>query len=91
MKTEEQKFHARDLFVWLTMKRQGHKFQVYDLEMTYHKTPDNDAMIKFYMVPLGAYFKPKRQSETRQAILREYAMDAFKIFQKVLPTKIQSS
>src|SRR5207249_1781254 len=28
MKTEEQKFHARDLFVSLTMKRQGHKFQV---------------------------------------------------------------
>ena len=91
MKTEEQKFHARDLFVWLTMKRQGHKFQVYDFEMTYHQTTDNDAMIKFYMVPLGAYFKPKRQAETRQAILREYAMDAFKVFQKVLPTKILTS
>jgi hypothetical protein len=48
-------------------------------------------MIKFYMVPLGAYFKPRRQTQTREAILREYATDTLEIFQKVLAAKITSS
>jgi hypothetical protein len=90
LRTEEQKFRKRDFFVWLTMKRQGHKFQVYDYEMTYHNSPNSETQIKFYMVPLGMYFKPRRQTETRQAILKDYAMDALEIFQKVLPAKIQT-
>jgi hypothetical protein len=88
--TEEQKFRARDFFVWLTMRRQGHKFQVYDFEMRYQNTPNHETMLKFYMVPLGEYFKPKRQTSTREAILREYAMDALEIFKEVLPDKIIS-
>ncbi len=91
LKTEEQKFRKRDFFVWLTMKRQGHRFQVYDFEMTYHNGPNSEAIIKFYMVPLGMYFKPQRQTETRQAILKDYAMDALDTFQEVLPARIISS
>jgi hypothetical protein len=73
------------------MKRQGHKFQVYDFEMEYHNSPNSETMIKFYMVPLGMYFKPKRQTETRQAILKEYAVEALDTFQKVLPVRVLSS
>ena len=57
----------------------------YDFEMKYRLGPHQDATLKFYMVPLGAYFKPRRQTQSRETILREYAADALEIFQKVLP------
>ena len=91
MRKEEPEFRAREFFVWLTMRRQGHRFQVYNFEMKYRQSQKLEPLIKFYMVPLGAYFKPERQTKSREAILREYATDALKIFQKVLPTKIISS
>jgi hypothetical protein len=59
--------------------------------MSYRESPNPETMIKFYMVPLGAYFKPRRQTQTRETILREYATDALGIFQKVLPPSIISS
>ncbi len=83
----EPKFRVQDLFVWLTMRRQGHKFHVYDFEMKYLEHPNHETGIRFYAVPLGVYFKPRRLTETRETILREYAMDALKIFQKVLPDR----
>src|SRR6266567_6385546 len=58
LKKEVPKFRLRDLFVWLTMRRQGEIFQVYHFEMTYRKGRDERTQIQFYMVPLGAYFKP---------------------------------
>ena len=91
MRKEEPKFRARDFFVWLTMRRQGEIFQVYDFEMNYRQSPDGETGIRFYLVPLGAYFKPRRQTKSRETILREYAMDALEIFQKVLPAGITSS
>ncbi len=91
MRKEELKFHVRDFFIWLTMRRQGHRFQVYGFEMNYRQTPNRETGIRFYMVPLGVYFKPRRQTKSRETILREYAMDALKIFQKVLPARIISS
>jgi hypothetical protein len=87
----EPKFRLRDFFVWLTMRRQGHKFHVYDFEMNYRDNTNLETGIRFFMVPLGVYFKPRRQTQTRETILREYAMDAFEIFQKVLPNRIISS
>lgn len=87
----EPKFRLRDLWVWLTMKRQGHKFHVYDFEMSYRDGADQENRIKFYAVPLGAYFKPRRQTQTRETILRDYALDALQIFRKVLPESIISS
>jgi frataxin-like iron-binding protein CyaY len=91
LRKEEPEFRAREFFVWLTMRRQGHRFQVYNFEINYRQNSNTETPIKFYMVPLGAYFKPRRQTQTREAILREYAMDAFGIFQNVLPAKIVSS
>lgn len=91
MRREEPKFRARDFFVWLTMRRQGEIFQVYEFEMNYRVSPNSETRIRFYMVPLGAYFKPRRQTKSRETILREYAMDALAIFQKVLPAGIISS
>jgi len=88
LKRELQKPHAYDFFVRLTMRMQREEFQVYDFEMSYRQSRNSDTMIKFYMVPLGAYFKPRRQTQTRETILREYATDALGIFQKVLPAKI---
>ena len=87
----EPKFRLRDFFVWLTMRRQGHKFHVYDFEMNYRDNANLETRVRFYMVPLGVYFKPRRQTQTREMILREYAMDALQIFQKVLPNRIISS
>jgi len=91
LKKEVQKPRAYDFFVRLTMRMQGEEFQVYCFEMSYRQTQNRETKIRFYMVPLGAYFKPRRQTQTRETILREYAADAFEIFQKVLPTKIISS
>ena len=88
MKKEEQKPRKYDFFVRLTMRMQREEFQVYDFEMNYRESPNSETMIEFYMVSLGAYFKPRRQTQTRETILREYATDALEIFQKVLPAKI---
>jgi len=85
MRREEPKFRARDFLIWLTMRRQGEIFQVYDFEMNYRPSPNRETGIRFYMVPLGAYFKPRRQTKSRETVLREYAMDALEIFQKVFP------
>jgi len=87
----EPNFRLRDLFIWLTMRRQGHKFHVYDFEMNYRDNANLETRVRFYMVPLGVYFKPRRQTQTRETILREYAMDALQIFQRVLPNRIISS
>ena len=87
----EPNFRLRDLFIWLTMRRQGHKFHVYDFEMNYRDNANLETRVRFCMVPLGVYFKPRRQTQTRETILREYAMDALQIFQKVLPNRITSS
>ena len=87
----EPNFRLQDLFIWLTMRRQGHKFHVYDFEMNYMDSANQETKIRFYMVPLGVYFKPRRQTQTRETILREYAMDALHVFQKVLPNRIISS
>ena len=87
----EPKFRLRDFFVWLTMRRQGHKFNVYDFEMNYRDSGNQDTKLRFYMVPLGVYFKPRRETQTRETILREYAMDALQVLQKVLPNRMISS
>src|SRR2546428_7278141 len=84
LKKEVQKPRAYDFLVRLTMRMQREEFQVYDFEMKYRQGPSSQVMIKFYMVPLGAYFKPRRQTQTRETVLREYATDALEIFQKVL-------
>ena len=91
LRKEEPEFRAREFFVWLTIRRQGHRFQVYDLEMSYRQSSNTETVIKFYMVPLGAYFKSRRQTQTRETILREYATDALGIFQMVLSAKTVSS
>src|SRR2546426_4806430 len=88
LKKEKQKPRKYDFFVRLTMRMQKEEFQVYNFEMKYRQSPRSETMIKFYMVPLGAYFKPRRQTQTRETILREYATDALEIFQKILPAKI---
>ncbi len=85
---EEPEFRLRDLFVWLTMRRQGEIFQVYNFEINYRQGHDRDIRTRFYAVPLGMYFKPRRQTESRETILREYALEALTIFHKVLPAGI---
>ncbi len=81
-------FVKRDFFVRIVMKRQKEIFQVYNFEMNYWQSPDRKVAIRFYAVPLGMYFKPRRQTQTRETILREYAADALQIFREVLPTRI---
>ncbi len=87
----DPKFRLRDLFVWLTMRRQGHKFHVYDFEMSYVDSANQETRIRFYAMPLGVYFKPRRQTQTRETILHDYAIDALQIFRRVLPDEIISA
>src|SRR5207244_11164321 len=87
----EPNFRLRDLFIWLTMRRQGHKFHVYDFEMNYRDNANLETRVRLCMVQLGVYFKLRRKTQTRETILREYAMEALQIFQKVLPNRIISS
>ena len=84
------KFRLQDLWVWLTMKRQGHEFRVYYFEMRYADKANQETRIRFYAVPLGVYFKPRRQTQTRKTILRDYALDVLQTFREVLPTEIIS-
>lgn len=84
----EPEFRWRDLFIWLTMRRQGHKFHVYSFRMNYRDSTNHVRGIRFYMVPLGVYFKPRRQTQTRETILREYATNTLEIFREVLPAGV---
>jgi hypothetical protein len=89
MRSEEPEFRLPDLFVWLTMRRQGETFQVYSFEMDRQTGPSGrDARVTFYAVPLGAYFKPRRQTKNRETILREYALDVLEAFRNVLPAGV---
>ena len=85
MGKDDMQFRLRDLFVWLTMRRQGEAFQVYNFQMDWRTSSAREASITFYAVPLGVYFKPRRQTKSRETILREYALDVLETFQKVLP------
>src|SRR6266571_4680049 len=91
LKKEFPKFRLRDAFIWLTMRRQGEIFQVYYLEITYLKYQNEQRKVQMYMVPLGAYFKPRRLTQTRETILREYALEGIRSYQQVLPAGIVSS
>ena len=86
----EPKFRLQDLWVWLTMKRQGHEFRVYDFAMSYADGANHETRLRFYAVPLGVYFKPRRQTQTREMILRDYALDVLQTFRTVLPAEIIS-
>lgn len=90
-RTDPLEPRKRDFFVWMVMKRQKEIFQVYKFDLTYRQHPAHQEMIRFYAVPLGAYFKPRRQIQTRETILREYADDILEIYQRVLPESIESS
>jgi len=91
LKGEKPAYRKRDFFVWLTMRRQGEMYQVYFLEMTYRVSGSNEVALRLYLVPLGAWFKPKRQTQDRETILREYAEDSFKIYQNLLSPEVLSS
>jgi hypothetical protein len=84
LRKDETKFRYRDFFIWLTMKMQKEIFQVYHFDMTY-KLNSSQVQLRFYMVPLGAWFKPRRQTQTREAILREYADEGLQAYRQVLP------
>ena len=88
MKAEKPEFRLQDLFIWLTMRRQGEIFQVYNFEMQYKKNDSNMETIKFYAVPLGMYVKPRRQTQSRETILREYAMSILETYRIVLPSVV---
>ena len=83
MKADELVHRKRDFFIWMVMKRQKEIFQVYNFDMNYRDNLEHEKTVRFYAVPVGAYFKPRRQAQTREAILRDYAMDALQIFREV--------
>lgn len=87
MKSERPAFRPFEFWVKWTMERQKEVFQVYNFEMTYRVASGEMGQIKFYSVPLGEYFKPRRQTKTREVILREYADEILGVFRGVLPPK----
>ena len=91
LKKDVPKFRLRDTFIWLTMRRQGEIFQVYYLEITYLKSKNEQHKVQMYMVPLGAYLKPRRRTQTREIILREYALEGIQSYRQVLPAGMVSS
>ena len=78
---------ARDFWVRWTMQRQKAVFQVYNFEMAYRKSPGQTNRVKFYAVPLGVYVKPRRQTQTRETILKEYAQDILDTYRRFLPER----
>ena len=71
---------------------QSHEvFQVYSFEMSCRRRPSHETAMKFYLVPLGAYFKPRRQTKGREMILREYALEALNTFRNAIPFDVISS
>ncbi|SRR5579875_1751814 len=87
MKADKPTFRRREFFVRLTMKRQKEIFQVYNFEFAYFDPRNQASELKFYAVPLGSYFKPRRQVQSRESILREYAEGILAIFRSVLPSE----
>ena len=85
VKGDKPTFRAHEFFVKRTMQRQKEIFQVYNFKITYRNASNETNQIKFFAVPLGAYFKPKRQTQTRETILREYAEDIVEIYRAMLP------
>lgn len=53
--------------------------------MNYRKDEKTGSTIRFYAVPLGVYFKLRRQTQNRETILREYASEMLDIYRTVLP------
>jgi hypothetical protein len=88
LRKDVRKTGRLNLIVRLTMMFQKEDFQVYNMEMNSWRDQNRKETIKFYMVPLGAYFTPRRQTQNRDTILREYALENLEIFRKVLPNKI---
>ncbi len=91
VKGDRPTFRRREFWVKWTMQRQNEIFQVYNFEITCRNSPSQTDRIKFYAVPLGAYFKPRRQTQTRQTILREYAEDILEVYRGLLPTSSVSA
>ncbi len=91
MNADKPAFRKYEFWVKWTMKIQKEIFQVYNFEMKYRKASGETSRIRFYAVPLGAYFKPRRQTQTRESILRDYADDILETFRKVLSSEIITS
>ena len=85
VKGDRPTFRHHEFFVKWTVQRRKEIFQVYNFETTYRNASNVMDRIKFYAVPLGAYFKPKRQSQTRETILREYAEEIVETYKAILP------
>jgi hypothetical protein len=90
MKADKVRFRLLDFVQWITMRMQKEIFQVYNFEMKLQQGSAPENGIVFYAVPIGAYFKPKRQTQTRETILREYATEILEVYRKVLPAGIMS-
>ncbi|MBO0889159.1 hypothetical protein J2P12_08690 [Candidatus Bathyarchaeota archaeon] len=91
MRADPIEGRRRDFFVWMVMKRQKEVFQVYNFELQYQQEQASENRMRFYAVPLGAYFKPRRQLQTREQILRDYAMEVLETYRTVLGSRIIST
>lgn len=57
----------------------------------HRRDQNSESSIRFYAVPLGVYFKPRRHGQTRETILRDYATNILENYRTVLPSNIVST
>lgn len=81
-------FRRTEFWVKWTMQGQKEIFQVYNFEIVYRRSSGGRGQLKFFAVPLGSYFKPRRQTQTREIVLREYADSILEIFRQVLLARV---
>lgn len=90
MKADNPTFRPHEFWVKWAMQRQKEIFQVYNFEIAY-RSASGTSIIRFYAVPLGAYFKPRRKTQTRETILADYAEDILRIYRKILSSDVVHS
>jgi len=75
----------------LILLKGKHKYHVHQIELKYRTDSNRKKSVVLYMVPLGTYVKPMRATQSREAVLRDYAVASFKILEGVLPADAKRS
>lgn len=60
-----------------------HRYRVHHVNLTFNSVSEKP--LTLYLVPLGTYTKPLRAKQSREEIMRNYAVESFKVLQSVLP------
>jgi len=83
---------ANDSVTEVRLVRGAHRYHVHHIDLSYRADSSHQKhSMTLYLVPLGAYLKPRRTTQSREDILREYAVNSVKTLQDVLPAAVKFS